>query len=505
MNFTPQNLKRLKCDLAKHLGRLPKNSELLALYRKYVHQGKLKSNHQFEKLLRFRAIRTASGVAPVAIFTKPWPCNQKCLYCPISASMPESYLPDEPAMQRAIANQYDPIKQIQQRLRQYQLNGHSTDKIELIIMGGTFSYLPKKYRLDFIKKCYQALNNNFSSSQITNLQAKNTTASHRLVGLSVETRPDCITPNELKFFRRLGVTRVEIGVQSIRNSILKTINRGHNVESTIKATQLLKNFGFKVIYHFMPNLPGATPNTDLTDYKKLWSDPRFRPDQIKIYPTLLIKPSGLYQLWKDKQWKPYNQKTLIKLLLKIKLATPPYTRINRLYRDIPAHHVVAGSKLSSMRQHLQQLIKKLSHKECQCIRCRELKNNSPAPPFRFTTTRLKSTPTHEYFLQALDANNKLLAILRLRITIPDQKQIALIRELHVYGQSLPLLTRDPEASVNSAQHRRLGQQLITKSANIAKKNSCNRLYVIISPGTRKYWEKLNFRLTKLGYMFKKLP
>jgi len=503
MNFTPQNLKRLKCDLAKHLGRLPKNSELLTLYRKYVRQGKLKSNHQFEKLLRFRTIRTASGVAPVAIFTKPWPCNQKCLYCPISATMPESYLPDEPAMQRAISNKYDPIKQIQQRLRQYKLNGHSTDKIELIIMGGTFSYLPKNYRLNFIKKCYQALNNDFSSSKIIDLQAQNATASHRLVGLSVETRPDCITTNELKFFRRLGVTRVEIGVQSIRNSILKTINRGHNVQSTIKATQLLKNFGFKVIYHFMPNLPDATPNTDLTDYKKLWSDPRFRPDQIKIYPTLLIKPSGLYKLWKNKQWKPYDQKTLIKLLLKIKLATPHYTRINRLYRDIPAHHVVAGSKLSSMRQHLQQLIKKHSLQECQCIRCRELKNNSPVLPFCFITTRLKSTPTHEYFLQALDANNKLLAILRLRIASPNKKQFAIIRELHVYGQSLPIIKTKTRLS-NSAQHRQLGQQLITKSANIAKKNSCNRLYVIISPGTRKYWEKLNFSLTKFDYMFKKL-
>jgi len=499
MNFTPQNLKRLKCDLAKYLGRLPKNSELLALYRKYVRQGKLKPNHQFEKLLRFRAIRTASGVTPVAIFTKPWPCQQKCLYCPISATMPESYLPDEPAMQRAIANQYDPIKQIQQRLRQYQLNGHPTDKIELIIMGGTFSYLPKNYRLNFVKKCYQALNSS-SIQAITDLQAQNATTTHRLVGLSVETRPDCITTNELKFFRRLGVTRVEIGVQSIRNSILKTINRGHNVQSTIKATRLLKDFGFKVIYHFMPNLPGATPATDLADYKKLWSDSRFRPDQIKIYPTLLIKPSGLYQLWKDKQWQPYNQKTLIKLLLKIKLATPPYTRINRLYRDIPAHHVIAGSKLSSMRQHLQQLIKKTSSPTCQCIRCRELKNNSPTPPFRFTTTIMHGK---EYFLQALDSNNKLLGILRLRITIQDRKKFAIIRELHIYGQALPLIPT-PESRVNSAQHRRLGQQLITKAANIAKKNSCNRLYVIISPGVRKYYQKLNFRLTKLGYMFKKL-
>ncbi|MEK7211384.1 MAG: tRNA uridine(34) 5-carboxymethylaminomethyl modification radical SAM/GNAT enzyme Elp3, partial [Patescibacteria group bacterium] len=356
-------------DFARLKGRIsaahgappPSTSALRETYLNLIKKGEIKPDVVLDKLLVRRAVRTLSGVAVVTVLTKPYPCPGKCIYCPTEAGMPKSYLKNEPAAARAYKLRFDPYKQIVTRLETLTANGHPTDKIELIIKGGTWSAYPRVYREWFVARCFEACNDritrikadnadNFYTPPLTKgrrggiekAQKKNETAKHRIIGMTIETRPDFINPAEINWLRKLGVTLVELGVQSIYDDVLDKNLRGHNVKQTILATKLLKNAGFKILYQMMPNLLGSNPARDQKMFRELFNNPDFQPDMLKIYPCSLLKSAPLYKYWQNGLYKPYNQKQLISLLKAIKKKIPYYVRIQRITRDIPSASIVAG-------------------------------------------------------------------------------------------------------------------------------------------------------------------
>jgi len=511
----------------------------------------IKKNINLEKALFTKKIRTQSGVAVIAVLTKPYPCPGKCIYCPSEKEIPKSYLSNEPAVMRAISAKFNPYNQVQKRIEALELNGHKTDKIELIVMGGTFSYLPKAYQINFIAQCFKACNDykskKFSKKRnslkkLSYEQKRNEKTKRRIIGLTLETRPDYIDIKELVNFRKLGCTRVEIGVQSIFNNVLKINKRGHNVQKTIEATKLLKDFGFKINYHIMPGLLGSTLKKDFKMFQELFSNPDFQPDMLKIYPTVVIKESPLYRMWKNKKYKPLNEKEFTKFILRVKNEIiPPYVRIARLIRDVPAESIQAGPKTSNLRQ----MIAKKSN--CPCIRCREiretyLKDDLPAmlhslnildnnnkslklssgvqnkhsiamQAGKIILNRIGYSASNgqEIFLEYVSKNKKkLFALLRLRISnktnpevykyFPVLKDSAIIREVHTYGKMTEINQKDKI----SPQHIGLGKKLMLEAEKITKKEfKLDKIVVISGIGAQKYYRKLGYKL-KDGYMIKKL-
>lgn len=482
---------------------LPTNADLRETYEKLVKQRKIKRTPKFEEILLSRRIRTQSGVAVVAVLTKSYPCPGKCLYCPTEKNMPKSYLSNEPAVMRAIASKFDPYLQVWNRLRSLELNGHKTDKIELIVMGGTFSYLPKNYQRRFIAECFRACNDYpkritrnpqpVTQEFLFKEQNRNEKAKHRIVGLTLETRPDYIDENELLNFRKLGCTRVELGVQSIFDDVLKLSKRGHGVAATIKATRLLKDAGFKINYHIMPGLPGSNLKKDYEVFKELFNNPDFQPDMLKIYPTVVVKNSALYNFWKKSKYKPLTDKQFEKFILKVKNEIiPPYVRISRLVRDVPATSIVAGPKISNLRQ----MIAKKS--KCPCIRCREVRADYNIKD-KLVLDRIdyEASAGKEIFLQYVSSDKrKLFALLRLRIS----DNTAIIREVHTYGK----LTEIDKKDKKSPQHMGLGKKLMQEAEKIAKEEfNLDKIVVISGVGVRDYYRKLGYRL-KDTYMVKNL-
>jgi elongator complex protein 3 len=373
------------------------NSQILEVYRDLKKKNQLPKDFDanlWDFLLRKRSVRTLSGIAPVAVLTKPYPCPGNCAYCPNIPNMPTSYLPNEPAVMRAVKCSFDPYKQTILRLNSLENNGHEPNKIEIIVIGGTWSYLPDKYQYWYILNCFRAANDfdkirkkigsyldfdGDSKSQVLksiiskvkspykqnlsldNLkkalrqeQHKNENAKYRIIGLTLETRPDYINEAELRQMRELGCTRVEIGVQAPDDAILKLNKRGHNVAAIARATKELRDFGFKITYHLMPALPGATPTKDLEMFKLLFTDARFQPDQIKFYPTVVTEGSLLYKWWKAGKYQPYTDDELQTLIIACKNFVPKYVRIIRLIRDIPGESIIAGNKITNLRQIMQQ-------------------------------------------------------------------------------------------------------------------------------------------------------
>ncbi|MCX6744977.1 MAG: tRNA uridine(34) 5-carboxymethylaminomethyl modification radical SAM/GNAT enzyme Elp3 [Candidatus Parcubacteria bacterium] len=474
----------------------PSRINLLKAYHNLLKKGKIKANLKLESLLKKREIRTLSGVAPIAVLTKPFPCPGKCVWCPSEKNMPKSYLSNEPAVMRAILNKFDPFKQVQMRLRALKMTGHDTDKCELIVMGGTWSYLPHKYQNWFIKRCFDAFNL-ITSKDLAQAQKRNETTKYRVIGLTLETRPDYIDVAEIKRMRELGATRVELGVQSIDDKILKLGHRGHLVAQTILATKLLKDAGFKISYHMMPNLPGATPAKDLEMFKKLFSNPEFQPDMLKIYPCVVTKNSKLYSWYKQGKFKAYTDKQLLNLLVQIKKNIPPYVRISRLIRDIPNVSIVAGNKISNLRQ----MIFNKAGKICQCIRCREARNQLVSEKLiKLKVIKYKASDGWEYFLSYESKDGKtLFALLRLRIPqkpdqnlikeLPELRNAAIIRELHTYGKLIPL-----GGHSKAVQHMGFGKRLLAQAEKIVHKHKISTITVISGIGVRKYYEKLGYKL-----------
>jgi elongator complex protein 3 len=505
----------------------PEKIKLISAYHKLLKQGSIKRQKNLEKWLKKREIRTLSGVAPIAVLTKPYKCPGQCLFCPSESKMPKSYLSNEPAVMRAILCQFDPFRQVKLRLDALKMTGHDTDKCELIVMGGTWSYLPKKYQEWFIKRCFDGFNGKIAKN-LAQAQKWNEKTKYRVIGLTLETRPDYIDIAEIKRMRELGCTRVEIGVQTIDDKILKLNKRGHLVEQTIQATKLLKDAGFKISYHLMPNLPGSTPAHDLAMFKKLFTDQNFQPDMLKIYPCVVTKTSELYKWFKQGKYKPYSDKQLLKLLIKIKKIIPPYVRLSRLIRDIPKESILAGNKISNLRQLIQEEFKKTGQ-VCQCIRCREARNQTfSLNGLKLKIRQYKASDGSEYFLSYESKDGKtLFAFLRLRIpqnpdekllnTFPEIKDAAMIREVHTYGILVPLKTtrlgRDLTQTNNllaqisrgqkAVQHIGLGKRLIQEAEKIAKKQGFKTIAVISGIGVREYYKNLGYHQENT-YLQKKL-
>lgn len=517
-----------KRKIAKKYGlKIFLNSELLEYYRENI-KSELTGKADLLKVLRKRSIRTLSGIAPVAVLTMPYPCPGKCAYCPTEKNVPQSYLSNEPAVMRAIRCNYHPYVQVRDRLRALINNGHEPTKIELIVIGGTWSYLPDQYKFWYIWQCFKSANAFSAKSQKSKVkgqsynsklkidklrkklvveQKKNEKAKYKIIGITLETRPDYINIKELWQMRELGCTRVELGVQAIDDKILKLNKRGSNIEDIALATKKLKNFGFKVTYHMMPGLPGSTPSKDEKMYKQLFSDERFQPDQIKFYPTVVTRGSLLYRWWKEGKYKPYSNKQLENLIIKCKEATPEYVRIIRLIRDIPGESIMAGNIVTNLRQVMAD-----RGVECRCIRCREARDKK----FKFSDLKLqvlkyKASGGEEYFISYESKDGKtLFGFCRLRLSarnmwniannksdhVPDLSA-ALVRELHVYGELVSV------GSSRKVQHSGLGKRLMIEAEKIAKINGYKKMFVISGVGVRGYYKKLGYRLEN-GYMVKLL-
>jgi elongator complex protein 3 len=451
-----------------------------------------------------------SGITPVTVLTKPFPCPGNCLYCPQEPGMPKSYLSNEPAAMRAKGYNFSPRKQVLGRIKALEKNAHTVDKLEILVLGGSWSAYPKKYQEWFIKECFDSANG-VRSKTLTLAQKKNETAKYRIIGLTLETRPNLITLEEISFLRKLGCTRIQLGIQHLDDKILKLNNRHSTAKEAEIATALLKSAGFKVDWHLMPDLPGTTPAKDLWLFKETFKNPAYKPDQIKIYPTVVNEYAPLHQWFIDGRYQPYGEKKLFQILLQAKLEVPYYVRINRLVRDIPKESIEAGNNITNLRQALQVELKKQGLR-CKCLRCREARENLTSfAKAKFFKIKYSANGGTEYFLSYESKNREqLYSFCRLRfngktnIWPKDLNQAldgaCLIRELHTYGR---LLAVDQIKSPKGAQHRGLGKRLMAEAEKIAKSVGCKKIAVISGIGVRGYYRKLGYRLVKT-YMVKDL-
>lgn len=505
---------------------LPNKTEIRKRYDILVRSGKIATSKSFERLTTRSRVRTLSGVAVVTVLTKPFPCPGTCVYCPTEAIMPKSYLPNEPAAMRALLTRFDPHRQVMTRLRALSDNGHPTDKLELIIKGGTWSAYTWSYRRWFIKRVFDACNQ-FSKGAagrkpraertLEKAQKRNETATNRIIGLTLETRPDWVDIKEVVRLRALGCTRVELGVQSTDEDLLELSHRGHSVEAIRRAGRLLRNAGFKVDYHMMPQLPGSTAETDEQDMKRLFNDPDFRPDMLKIYPTVVVPQAELHTWWKEGRYTPYPDSELVEMLMRVKSEIiPPYCRVSRLVRDIPSTSIVAGNPVTNLRERLHEIMA-LRGLRCHCLRCREV--GHVAPELQTRKPRLvrqsyEASRGQEYFLSFEDRARKVVfAFCRLRLpskttdketrslaqAMPEIAGAAFIRELHTYGHLVPIDARKKSAS----QHTGLGKKLMADAERIAKTAGYRKIAVIAGIGVRGYYRKLGYRL-RGTYMVKRL-
>ncbi len=543
-------------------------TQLVQAYRKFAGQEGLPpyAEEHMQKLRR-KPMRTISGVTPVTVLTKPFPCPGECIFCPNDVRMPKSYLSDEPGAQRAEQNSFDPYLQTYTRLLTYYNMGHPTDKIEVIILGGTWSFYPETYQIWFVKRIFDALHdfgneidgrpevwealkqsqlhpeNNTSNVTIVGAaQTYNQTvqrvyaeemrrsrelvqeiasgavqrspideyatwdeleAAHdynegapcRVVGLVVETRPDHISAEEVLRIRRLGCTKVQIGFQSLNDDVLRANRRGHSVDSTRYAVRLLRKAGFKIHAHWMPNLYGSNPELDVQDYRKMFGDPDFRPDELKVYPCSLIESAELMQYFQRGDWQPYTHEELLSVLTQNFLDTPEYCRLTRVIRDIPSTDIVVGNQLTNFRQIVTQELEKRGQR-CMDIREREIRHNKVArDALHLDELWYEGGVSDEVFLQYITDERHIAAFLRLSLPNADEvplheelRDAAIIREVHVYGQSLGIGASED----GRAQHSGLGKALIEHAAKLASERGFQNLAVISAIGTREYYRKRGF-------------
>ena len=434
-----------------------------------------------------KATRTISGVTPVAVMAKPFICPGRCVYCPSSPEAPKSYTVESPAVLRARSCGFDAKKQVEVRLKTFAEMGHAQDKVELIVMGGTFMFYPRDYQYQFIKDCYDALNG-ITSSCLEEARRINENAEHRCVGLCIETRPDFCGEAEIRSMLDFGTTRVELGVQTLDDEIHCLTKRGHGVAEVISATRLLRDYGFKVHYHWMPGLPGTTPEHDLELSRKLFEDERFRPDGLKLYPTLVVKGSELESWYRDNRYQPYSEEEMIDLLMAIKALIPKYVRISRLMRDIPSKFIIAGCKDLALRGTIRKKMDQTGLR-CSCIRCREyghrLRDGWAVGEPRLIRLDYEAWGGKEVFLSYEDENETLFGLLRLRI---NEKK-AVVRELHIFGPEVSLGGRLERA----AQHRGLGERLLREAERIARGEfKADSLLVLSGVGAREYYRSLGY-------------
>ena len=494
-------------------------SMLVTIYNEMVAAGELEEDARLLDRIRMKPMRTLSGVTTVTVLTKPYPCPGKCIFCPTDVRMPKSYLPDEPGAMRAVEHEFDPYAQVRSRIAQLESLGHPTDKIELLILGGTWSSYRRDYQEWFVARCFEAMNETHHGEHrdhredqkeisvdpvhsVVNLSEDhsiNETTTHRNVGLVIETRPDEITPDEIRWLRHLGVTKVQMGAQSLDDHILEINKRGHTVERTRQAVSLLRAAGFKIVLHWMPNLLGATPESDREDFARLWND--FCPDEIKIYPNQLLANAELYEYWQRGEFHPYTTEQLVDLIADIKPSIPRYCRVNRVIRDIPSTNVVEGNRRTSLRQDVHDEMKRRGT-SCQCVRCREVKGKSVSTEsLKLDDMMYQAGTAEEHFISYVTPDDKLAGFIRLSLPGKDSPQTgiadlagaALIREVHVYGQSLPVGAEKKGA----AQHAGLGTRLLEEAESVARAHGFQRMAVISAVGTRGYYLDRGFERGEL--------
>ncbi|MCS7126496.1 MAG: tRNA uridine(34) 5-carboxymethylaminomethyl modification radical SAM/GNAT enzyme Elp3 [Aigarchaeota archaeon] len=448
-----------------------------------------------------RITRIISGVTVITVVAPIYECpHGRCIYCPGGKNSPRSYTGKEESVENALRVGYDPYLQVLNQVDKLKKLGHRVDKVELIIIGGTFNAMPYGAQLWFVKRCIDALNNT-SSRSFEDAVKKAERASLRISGITIETRPDWAQLRQANKLLELGVTRVELGVQSLDDEIYKIINRGHTVEDVVEATQILKDLGFKVGYHLMPNLPGSSYEKDLEIYRKIWEDNRFRPDLVKIYPTLVLPDTGLYELWKRGEYTPYHDDVLIKLLAEWFLMTPAYVRIQRVQREIPLHTTLAGNKIGNLRERVEEYLKN-NGLRCRCIRCREVGRRMregvqiDEERVKMYVMKYEASEGLEYFISCEDrVADALIGFIRLRmpsrVLRKELENAGIVRELHVYGKMSPIRTREE----GSWQHRGYGSMLLAKAEEIASLElDVDKLVVISGIGVREYYYKRGYKL-----------
>lgn len=499
-----EELHKLKVKLCKKykLNDVPPDSEILA---------RLPQNFSEEDkeiavtLLRKKSTRSISGVAIVAVMTSPEECpHGLCICCPggPSANTPQSYTGYEPAAMRGLLNDFDPYLQTKNRLDQLKAIGHSVNKIDFILMGGTFTARNPYYQNWFVKRCFDALNGKDSVS-LEDAKKLNETASSRCIGLTVETRPDWFRLRHADECLNLGATRVELGVQTVFDDVLNNIERGHTIYDSIDATRIAKDSGFKVCYHMMPGLPGSDNALDIEAFKTIFQNSNFKPDMIKIYPTLTIKGTKLFDMWKKGDYEPLDTKKATKLVAELKSYIPEWVRIQRIQRDVPLPYIDAGVDKSNLRQYVSDELKKYG-KECRCIRCREIGHKSIKGAIEIDEDSIgldfehyEASGSEEVFISLVETNNDaLIGYLRLRnITSSHRYELVknpcmIIRELKILGRELAI----GERSKNGLQHRGFGKELIDEAQRICVEDFDKKhLFVLSGVGVKEYYRNLGFK------------
>lgn len=505
--LTKGDLERVKKEIASKYSRsVPRNSDILRHLPEDLKEEML-------PLLRKKPTRTLSGVAVVAAMTSPAPCpHGRCIYCPggVGTWTPQSYTGREPAAMRASQNLYDPYHQVRTRLKALEETGHSTGKIDFIIMGGTVTARSPRYQRWFVKRALDAFNG-VTSLTLREAQERNENAPHRVIGITFETRPDWATPMEVKEMLLLGATRVELGVQSISDRVMERVRRGHTVLESVKATELLKDSGLKVCYHMMPGLPGQTPGEATEELRTLFRDERFMPDMLKIYPTLVVEGAPLYDMWKRGAFHPLSSREAAQVIASAKRYFPPWVRVQRVQRDIPSHLITAGVKSSNLRQIVHRVLEERGWR-CRCIRCREVGLASREREVEGEPTLMsreyRASRGKEIFISFEYPDVDLIAAyLRLRLPgaappFPPLRDTegdhALIREVKVFGRALSV----GEESRDTWQHRGLGERLIMEAERIAFEEwGVSNIYVTSGVGVRGYYRALGYEL-KRPYMWK---
>ncbi len=487
-----KDLNKFKLKISKKYGlkKIPTNPDILSFADK--------KNRKLIEMLSIKPVRTISGVAVVAVMAKPHKCPGECIYCPtgLDAETPKSYTGKEPAAMRGLMFGFDPFKQAENRIQQLNITGHSTNKIEMIVMGGTFLSMPPRYQENFVKQCIDAVIGR-KSPDLESAKKYAESSQRRIVGITFETRPDFCKEKEINKMLSFGGTRVELGVQNPNDKIYKRINRGHSVRDVVEATQLLKDSAMKVAYHLMPGLPGTEFDKDLEQFKDIFSDERFMPDMLKIYPCMVIKGTELYELWKKGKYKPYTTGEAVKFITELKKILPYWVRVMRIQRDIPSNVIEAGVDKTNLRQIVEREMNEMGI-SCNCIRCREAgiastKNEISLENPKLFVENYSASGGKEFFISLEDKKREhLFGFCRLRSpNNPFRKEItpssSLIRELHVYS---PMVDIGKKPAENEFQHRGFGKRLINEAERIAIEELGSKKMAIISGlGVREYYRK----------------
>jgi elongator complex protein 3 len=521
-------------------GEIFHNLYFVKAYNDLIEEGEIKENANILSMIQKRSVRTMSGVAPVTVMTKPFPCPGRCVYCPTDVRMPKSYLPSQPAAQRAFRQRFDPYTQVFVRLKAMKMTGHAVSKVELRVIGGTWSSYEKDYQEWFLKECLVAMNeffeqmedldkiediteesvietvhgidkvntvilkaNNEDCSWLDAVKA-NETAKVRCIGINIETRPDFITESEVARLRYLGVTKVEIGVQTTDDKVQELTKRGHDLKSVRVATGLLKDAGFKIGYHMMPNLPGSTIELDKRMIGELFANGDYQPDYLKLYPCMVIPGTELADIHVAGGYEPYDDETLEEVLYENLKSVPEWCRIDRVARDIPAPDIQAGSKVSNVRQILEKRLKNEGF-SCRDIRAREIYSHEiNHDVLKLVERNYEASGGKELFLSLEDPGlDKLVALLRLRFPkktfLPELENAAIIREVHVYGKQLAIGKKES----GRKQHIGFGSRLMQIAEDKALEAGFKKVAVIAGIGTREYYKNKGYKLEG-SYMLKDL-